>query len=113
MNDKPSSQVKGKFVSETDKAICIVYWGRNEWFPKSQISGINKTGEEVTFAAPDWLIAKKRKEIVFEEAVDAPAPVVAQNWAFCDECKEDSFNICKQGETYFIQCASCGKQLKL
>ena len=114
--------ISGKLVTKTDKALCIELKGKQEWFPMSQVSGLVIDGDNATFSVPDWLMRKKQQESVIEEASVAPIeeklgkPVkldVTQNWAICDACKCDAFNICKSGKLFFVQCSVCGKQLKL
>ena len=114
------------FKAETNKAICVIYNGQDEWFPKSQIKEITKLGSSVKLKVPDWLLSKKHmgvksseiapvksSESTVKTEIQQTRPVYDNSWAFCDECQGDSFNIARLKGKFFVQCANCGKVLDL
>ncbi|MDD2280265.1 MAG: hypothetical protein PHS80_00285 [Methanothrix sp.] len=58
------TMVKSKLVRETEKAICVEYNRRNEWFPKSQIQSLSISDGIASFYCPNWLIDAKTNEAI-------------------------------------------------
>ena len=52
------AHVRGKFVSDTEKAILISVKGQEHWVPKSQIKTSLRQGDDMEMDIPDWLAEK-------------------------------------------------------
>ncbi len=66
-NSTPKSKytpVKSKLVRETEKAVCVEYNRRSEWFPKSQIKHLIVENGMASFDCPIWLIETKLNEVI-------------------------------------------------
>lgn len=59
-------KINGKIKAETDKAICIEFDGRKEWFPKSKTKVNARYSvdgyKHVKLDIPDWLADSKEIE---------------------------------------------------
>lgn len=64
--------MEGKLVKETEKAVQVavevILCGGREftkpvWFPKSQISKVERDGDKVHFDCPRWLIEAKALDL--------------------------------------------------
>lgn len=127
MNATYYTAITAELKGESPKAVCIIYNGQDEWFPKSQIKEITRLGTKVQIKVPDWLLHKKHMSVkcsdvapikescesIVKTEIPQARPAYDNSWAFCDECKSDSFNIAKLKGKFYVQCANCGKVLNL